>query len=269
MQILKLWNQEIRDFRLKFHPYYWNSKIRFRMDLVDGRIAVSEKYRFVYNRIPKSANSTVMRTLIQYENEAFALNYSSSEAKKNFYVKPSRLKFAHARKARTSYFSFTVVRNPYTRLASAYLDKIVRNQEQVRAVRKRMKLADDQPIPFTLFLDYLEQGGLKDDPHWARQCHLLPRVLGELDFIGHVETLDQDMHCIIKRIYGDVDQGEVKSWNPHGTSASEKLGHLFENETLIERARQLYLEDFKAFGYSDAFEDALLPPKYQRNGARN
>ncbi len=266
MQILKLWKREIRDFRLKFHPYYWNSNIRFRMDLVDGRIAVSEKHKFVYNRIPKSANSTVMRTLIQYENEAFASNYSSADAKKNFYVKPSRLKFANARKARNSFFSFTVVRNPYTRLASAYLDKIVRNEEQALAVRKRMKLADDQPIPFTMFLDYLEQGGLKDDPHWALQCHLLPRGLEELDFIGHVETLDQDMHWIIKRIYSDVDQGEVNSWNPHGTSASEKLGHLFENDALIQRARQLYQEDFNAFGYSDAFDDALLPPKNPRSG---
>lgn len=239
----------LQEVRLKMRPFYWGLDFKYRMEPVDSRIAVSTKYHFLYYRIPKSANSTVLRTLISYEDSDFASNYNSSLAKKKFYKRPSQLSYFTARKAKRSYFKFTVVRNPYSRLVSAFLQKIEANLPQTVHVRKQLGFTKDKPISFEQFVGYLENGGIYQDPHWAPQTLLLPQDRSLVDYIGRVESLTEDMNHIIKQIHPSKPFQGLCSYVSHQTNATEKLKKFYSTQDIINRIRTLYRQDFEMFGY--------------------
>lgn len=87
----------------------------------DDRGCVDTRLRFFCNRIPKSANSSVVINLAAVKT---GQDIPSVEAKK-LCTKPSQLKKTDVQ-ALDDFFCFVFVRNPYTRVLSAYLDKIER-----------------------------------------------------------------------------------------------------------------------------------------------
>lgn len=205
------------------------------------RTAVDRQRGFIYFRIPKAANSTVMVNLLNGE-----LVGPSKNAKRAF-ERVSSLSKEEVSTLTDRFFLFTVVRNPYSRVASAYLDKIVRGKRSAK-VRATLPPQDGGGIRFTDFCQYLKSGGVDQDPHWYRQVDLIPCGYDKLHFIGHVESLNNDLAHILREIGGKPAE-DSRSWEPHRTGADSQLKALYTQEC-IDAVSSVYADDFAAFGYS-------------------
>lgn len=224
---------------LPWRPFYRRYPFRSPASIrsADDRGMVDMELGFFCNRVPKAANSTVVTNLARLK---FGRDVDSPDAKKMF-ATPARLNRAEVERF-ASLFKFTVVRNPYTRTLSAYLDKIER-----RAVRAGKESS---------FRDFLLQAKktprfLYSNAHWAPQTALMLIPVEQFDFIGKVETLDQDLAEIKRRIRPDLEQ-PVTSFKRNATGAGDKLRHYYDDE-LIALVQELYRDDFSTFDYGTDF----------------
>lgn len=234
-RVLKTWMVLKSPFHREFPP-----PRRSMVYEIDKRIMVDRKRAFVYFRIPKAANSTVVYSLIPS-------SHTSKEAKRAL-PRASSLTRSEVSELSERFFLFTVVRNPYSRLASAYLEKIVR-AKRADKVARFLGRALTSHISFLDFCRYLNAGGIYEDPHWYRQCDLIPSGVGQLHFVGRVESLRKDLEEILRRVQGGPCD-TPRSWTRHATGATSRLKELYCAES-IEIVRDLYAHDFTAFGYSD------------------
>lgn len=184
------------------------------------------------NRIPKAANSSV---IVNLAYRRFGREIPSKEAKRLFRT-PSQLKASELDEL-ASLYKFAFVRNPYTRVLSAFLDKVDR-----RTQRK------GQEASFHEFLDRLENGELYSNAHWAPQVSLLLLPFEQFDFFGKTEHLDRDLGEVLKHLHTDIDDPRILSALGNATGASGKLTTYFDDETKA-RVDTLYRADFEAFGY--------------------
>jgi dermatan 4-sulfotransferase 1 len=218
------------------------------------RTAVSTGHKYIYVRIPKCANTTITNTLFMYDKGA-GLNGPTLKAhtiKRQFEtLRDTRKKNLESLK--NEYFIFTFLRNPYSRVLSAFLDKIHFRQHYAKSEYSKFMQhlgKKQQDISFDDFIGFLENGGLYKNPHWTPQISLLPFPPGDFDFIGKTERLSQDMNQVISRVYPD------KTWEglyqPEGRRRTNSSGLVsqYYNDSLVEKVYSLYKEDFDAFGFS-------------------
>lgn len=184
------------------------------------------------NRIPKAANSSV---IVNLAYRRFGREIPSKEAKRLFRT-PSQLKRTELDRL-PSLYTFAFVRNPYTRVLSAFLDKVDR-----RAQRK------GEEASFAEFLEYLENEGLHSNAHWAPQVSLLLLPFEQFDFFGKTEHLDRDLREVLEHVTTKVDDPRILSALGNATGASRLIDTYFD-EANKARVEQLYRGDFEAFGY--------------------
>ena len=163
----------------------------------------------------------------------------ASRAAKRMFTSPARLSAEEVVRF-DDLFKFTVVRNPYTRTLSAYLDKVER-----RAKR------DNRESSFRDFLLSLQRGKLYANAHWAPQSALMLIPVERFDFIGKVETLEQDLATIKRRIRPDLEQ-PLTSVMTNATGAGDRLRAYYDDE-LVALVQDLYRRDFTSFRYDTAF----------------
>lgn len=227
--------------RIRRSPFYARYPFASKVNIfsADGRGLVDHELRIFYNRIPKSASTSVVLTLC---NVRFGLEHKlgALKAKKSF-PRPSQLDKAQL-SALEGYFKCTFVRNPYGRVLSAYLNKVVYGHIVP------FSLAGQSEVPFGEFCRYLEDGGLYDDPHWAPQTSLLLLPLFKFDFIGQVETFQDDIQHVLIRIGIEDPTRVVVRHSNRPTEANARLHEYYDQDTR-ELIAKLYRDDFEAFGY--------------------
>lgn len=199
----------------------------------DDRGCVEFELGFFCNRIPKAANSSVMTALAQFKR---GHPVPSKEAKKLFRTPAALSPSEVARFDRL--FKFAMVRNPYARTLSAYLDKVER--------KARMH---DRASRFEDFVTYLENDGLYRNAHWAPQTALLLLPPERFDFFGKVERYAEDWAQVLRGLQG-LEPGAASTPGifDNATGANDKLARYY-TPALAERVARLYRADFAAFGY--------------------
>jgi len=202
----------------------------------DARGCVDLELDFFCNRVPKAANSSVVASLASLKLQR---QVGSREAK-HLFKRPSDLS-RDEMLVFSKLLKFTIVRNPYARTLSAFLDKVKRKQE---IGSWRGKEHD-----FYSFLLWLEQGKLLDNAHWAPQTSILLLPVAEFDFVGRVESLDRDLNYILRRLNGSAEGADINPVFSNATGAEEKLASFYCEKTanLVEK---LYHRDFELLGYS-------------------
>ena len=221
------------------HPLMRRYPLSMRRQLWN-RIFCSVEHRFIYFRIPKCANSTVSRTLAAQfgtyaEPSADDRGVHAKKMGKNFWR--ARV---YAEEDLARYYTFTIVRNPFARALSAYLDKIV---QRIPYAFRDLKL-ESQSISFQDFLGRLAEGHLHSNVHWMPQSSVIPVDWRKVDHIGRVESLDVDLQLVTQKIFGR--KCVVVSRQAGTTAAKEKLQTYYGPEE-IKLVRHLYAGDFKAF----------------------
>ncbi|HKL74843.1 MAG TPA: sulfotransferase family protein [Halanaerobiales bacterium] len=142
---------------------------------------ISDKHKFICVLIYKNAT----RTLREYF-------YFSAKYK-------AKLQDIKSLKRYKDYFIFTFVRNPYKRVLSCYLNKIINPPPHfIKQQLKPFGLIPNMSFDdFINFLCFNEKGKDRNDPHWTSQHKF---IKPGIDFIGKLEDFDKDFKIILNRI---------------------------------------------------------------------
>ena len=227
-------------------PFYRRFPYTGKMDLfkLDPRGAYSPVEPFFYSRVPKAANTTITQLL--HEQTSYRPPKARRVNPKYQFQRPLFMSKDEVKRLDDEAFKFTFVRNPYSRVLSAFLDKVGRRRHQGL---RFLAWADrhGQPQNFLGFCRYLEAGGLYLDMHCPPQVHILCIPLDRFDFIGHVETLDDDLQLVFRKVFGtQAPQQAVRAGTATGanTQLTEHYGE--EEQGIVNR---LYADDFERLGY--------------------
>ncbi len=148
------------------------------------------------------------------------------------------------------FLRITVVRNPYTRLASAWTNKIFLCEPQGIAVYLQIRgslpgFNKKCPISFEEFVCYLESKcDLSTcDPHWRRQVdHTFFSALN-FSCVARVEQLQDSLRAFAKHL------GLSKPLISDSKNESLRVTTTSYSEELAQRVYSLYRSDFEVLGY--------------------
>lgn len=216
------------------------------MDLfkLDPRGAYSPLEPFFYNRVPKAANTTITQAL--FNHTTYRPDRARRDHPKYQFQRPLFLSGHEVKRLETKAWKFTFVRDPYSRVLSAYLDKVGRKRHQGQRFLSWAE-RHHQPSSFLGFCRYLEAGGLFLDMHWAPQVSILCLPLELFDFIGRVESLDQDLGRVLETLFDVQLNSPLPRAGTH-TAANDKLTTAYGPEER-EIVNRLYADDFEKLGY--------------------
>lgn len=231
----------------KLMAWYYRSKIAKELGSRRGELALRSVYfprlRAIYIPVPKTAGSTVLATLLPADGSphlAGIVDHNTDESRnKMSAIHDLRGFWSSLHEAQV--FRFAFVRDPYTRVLSAYLDKIASGREPRFA--KWLGLPEGAS-----FLDFLrrisEQNVDAMNRHWRPQSALISSKV-KLDFLGRFEQFNQDFGRVLDRL--GVPDSAILLRRDHGTSAGDHRDLIGPAEgALIER---IYSDDFDRFGY--------------------
>ena len=170
---------------------------------------------------------------------------------------------------RNSYFSFVFVRHPFERLFSAYRNKLL--DPHVRMFREEFgsqilrmfrnglsekEYASGKDVSFTEFVNYIialhdQNNSGQFNEHWQLINTLCSPCMMKYNYIGKMETLEEDAEAILKQLGVD---NEIK-FPSHDGSYKHKTEDVMRSyysqipEATIKRLYEVYKGDFLAFGY--------------------
>ena len=224
---------------------------------------ISLKNNYMYIETPKVACSSIKRTLqsLEYENPDYQHADFVDVHKRDFspLLQPSQVEDFSSLIEKKDMYKFCFVRNPYSRLLSAYLDKIRGGKEQKMAVllQTGRDMTDyEADIPFHEFVDAVcDQPFSSMDIHWRPQYYQTFQDTIKYDFIGKFESFSDDFQKAIKHIAGDEQSTTqyLKSEARHATNASNVLSK-FYGVRLRRKVYKKYKIDFEVFGYGRKFQ---------------
>lgn len=156
-----------------------------------------------------------------------------------------------------NYFKFTLVRNPWDRLYSAYcfLKKGGFNQVDNLWAEKHLGQYDS----FESFvLGFLNKDSIKSKIHFIPQVDFILSHDGEclVDYIGYFERIEQDYHKIYQSIYGHPPAGLPQNNRTQNKSLS--YVEAYTSPLMIEKVAEIYKEDIEFLGYD--FENQNIQP---------
>lgn len=242
------------------------NKIIFRgMEVVHSNlnnsdaVAAFPELRVVFNRIKKSGNSTVTAFLAELSAEETGRRFISVRDVTKSALSPVRCSWREAQEMR-GYIYFTVVRNPYDRVLSAFLNKVALGEKGIDSRKPRFRAVPGwgqaTPEGFAKFVAFLDNGGLLHDRHWWPQRELLIIPPERFDLVGRLETLPEDMARLLTMTGRDPERARALE-KPHPLEASQPLKITgatakraqFYSPELEEVVQRLYARDFSSFGY--------------------
>lgn len=145
---------------------------------------------------------------------------------------------------------FTFARNPFVRVVSAYLNKIVAQEKaQWHTFVRRYKVDPVKVLPFDAFISHIAADTPEDlDPHWRPQSINIMYPFIRPNALGKLERMDEALPKIMSRFLG-TDIAETPRKAVHSTQAQKNfLGYLGNPET-VRKIIALYYDDFTYFGY--------------------
>ena len=239
-------------------------KTRFELDL-DTHISL--KHRYVYLMVGKAASSTVTYHLQCAEYRGTRYQPADVNSRQQSpHLAPFQLSQGQFGKIMTQrrYRKLTFVRNPYTRLLSCYLHRIVGMPEMnpsKKALIKRVRGIDPARLSFADFVAIVaDMENRQMERHWAVQHDAVLYPLIAYDFIGRQESLVEDLVKLEALLFGKpvFDRAALGSVNKAQmtTGAAAKLSEHY-TDRLAARVAERYALDFDTFGYSRDLGDAL------------
>ena len=100
--------------------------------------------------------------------------------------------------------SFTIARNPWTRLLSAYMGKVAADDHPGAArfslakMREWYGLSGSAPVSFGQFVRWLRNDESDDNAHWRPHEQQCAPSIHPYSMIGQIETLDADMLKLLR-----------------------------------------------------------------------
>lgn len=145
------------------------------------------------------------------------------------------------------YFKFTFIRNPYTRLESAYNFLKQGGMNEYDLDWSKKYLADVESFE-DFVLNHLDDSLMYSWHHFIPQAYYLQDECKEipLDFIGRFENINQDFNYVSRKILGFEKELPRKNQ----TIGTHKNDSPCMSKAVKEKIYKLYKEDFDLLGYS-------------------
>lgn len=217
---------------------------------------ISLRNAYVYFAVGKAANSTVKHHLYELEYAGTPFKTKSVHDRQSApLLSPFQLPDDMLEEVFNSpkFFRFSVVRNPYARILSCYLDRIVpANSAPYRQLVIAMGRSAGEAVSFEEFVRTIcQQKPFEQNNHWRLQVSEICMAATKCDFIGKQETFAQDMAQIWRKVAGGRPMPDFAKENlaPSITSAEKRLDEYYTPE-LVDLVRKAYREDFETFDYS-------------------
>ncbi|MGF1489031.1 MAG: sulfotransferase family protein [Prochloraceae cyanobacterium] len=261
-----------------------------KKNCVEAEFIIDRKYNFIYCPIAKVASSSMKRMAIELSDlknktEILKLPKESIHAYVSHTLTlAANYSYLEAMEILedSKYFKFVIVRNPWERLASAYLNKFVWNRDfqkpdltpkyikkVIQDVYNKQGLEPNyqRSITFREFVDYLcDTEDSKLNGHWCPQYLYLGKM--KYDLIGKVENLSQDFEYIKTKLNLEIDlpwtnktqkkqehhDRNYSDYRPLQLSELERLpgDRQLYTPDLIELVAQKYRQDIEMFDYNFA-----------------
>ena len=154
----------------------------------------------------------------------------------------------------TTFFKFVFVRELLQRLLSAYKDRLIKHSsttaEERQEIVQALRPQDFEPerknfVRFQEFIQYFSDNKTRN-AHWQQYEKLCHPCVINYDFIGHLETLEEDASFLLKMA------GVKGNFLPihNSTGPSEVLQYYSQVPTdYITRIGEQYRSDFEMFDY--------------------
>ncbi len=243
---------------------------------------VNVNKRYLYFEVPKAA-CTQMKVLLRLQEGAPAIKLFAGNLPET-----RREMFVHAREnvplpslvdvddatqkdvlESNDFLRLTIVRNPYTRLVSAWKNKVVPCEPGCERLYLEIKgrlpdLHAKALITFEEFVGYLETKCdlSNSDAHWRRQVDHL--FLGALNFshVGRIENLVASMNVLQEHL------GLPEPLTAGAKNVSAPISLATYSQDLANKVYVLYRQDFERFGYDrDSWRGSQSAAQMQPNTA--
>ena len=232
--------------------------LKINRDNLD-RVVFYPEHNIAFNRIAKSGNSSVLLYLNEAITGTFIHQGNYKQAKgKAMSAGKSLVEMSKSKKERATLKEisfFTVVRNPWTRTLSAFLDKIAYGpREKYGSIPG---FGDDSKAGFERFVAVLDSGGLHAKHHWKPQSEDLLLPTSQFKNICRLEHLSVELPDALAET-GLTLPSPLRLQQPHPiesnhlnkiSQASSKLQRYY-SPTTIRTVANLYSADFKLGRYS-------------------
>lgn len=221
--------------------------------------------RVLFVHIPKAGGTTVERGLQAAQ---------PAGRRRQFYGHTFLSSYQRELKDFDEYFSFTVVRNPFTRMVSAW-NYMRKNAHQSGykpywEILERNGCGIGNSSDFTRFCCAVQTTFQREPERVKNLLFLQPqtrllRLPGteegvDVDFVCKLETLTKDLRRMMvcaerSQSYPGLRQRLIRASGKHLNRSSHALPKTYYDAETIEIVRALYSDDFAAFGY-----DTSAPP---------
>jgi hypothetical protein len=209
---------------------------------------ISFKHRFIFFAVPKVASQSVI-LLLKTACQEVGFLHSKEPLSKLLENAPEISEF----------FKFAVVRHPFARLVSCYIDKIL----NINFKKKKMLNAAGLryiPTSFANFVDAVSLPSSSDrdaDQHWASQTGILSTRDGALlvDAVVHLEHLEAELAIIFKYlglkppVFNKVKNTRKQHIEMSGFDAERFDDAYFWTKSIEDKLLVRYANDYKNFGY--------------------
>lgn len=244
-----------------------------------GAMMVSERHKLFYIPVAKCACTSLKSMMVRLAGVAqpeialeLGVHLVTDRFNTGVQLKDKPIDQARDILASDEYFKFSVIRDPYERLVSAYLEKFVykrhsqRNLIHTRQVISAVQGTEDinlqKGISFDQFVEYiLQQDPFDLDPHWRPQ-HLyfkgvrhISRIF-RLDNIAELERYLLEHHDVTVKLGHENRTMKSDIYLPEAcTLPACEFDHReaikpdsFLASSHLEAIREYYREDFEFYG---------------------
>ncbi|XP_011668980.2 carbohydrate sulfotransferase 11 [Strongylocentrotus purpuratus] len=248
-------------------------------NLTDGQLSglsyiyAIPEFKLLYCSIPKVGCTSWKRLILNITGYADALAelekekgaLSVHETMQRIFQPLSKMDPGEAREVLKSYKKFMFVRNPYTRVLSAYRDKLILDKHSKwRDEMLEWMVTEDPQAAADVFLGrrnftfeeflrfYLSP--INNNPHWREYYRLCLPCLVSYDFIGKFETMAEDSRYILDTLFrGNSSVGLSKSNRVTNSSNNASLMDFYSRvpKDLLRRVSMYsgFTIDSKLFSY--------------------
>ncbi|WP_157961813.1 sulfotransferase family protein [Acuticoccus kandeliae] len=246
--------EQARTIEQSFRASYGRYAARYGRHRLNYKTNISARYRYVYVETAKVACSSIKQTLQSAEFGRPGLRYAHPQdvhrRELSPLLRPEQFAAVDVFTA-PDFFRFCFVRNPFSRLLSAYLDKIAGGKPQKAKILGALGRPEDDfshPVPFETFVAIVcDQDDEAMDLHWRPQSTETMIEDVRYDFIGRAERFEADFAAVLNRV--GIDPALYASrQDAHRTGADEKLRMHYTCE-MEQRVVRRFARDFALFGY--------------------
>lgn len=222
---------------------------------------VIPKHKLIYIEVPKAGCTTMKSFLARTVNGIDLENpLDYHERRKSGLLAPSDIGFQQfeALLHEPELLIFTVVRNPFARLRSCYLDKFAsldigdpKNAWLARQIVGRPR-KQERILSFERFVEQAcSTAATTRNPHWMPMSRIVPSVHPIM--VVKLESLTDGIRPILDRL------GCTENILQRPLNTTKPFGSVEWTGPMLQRVKEAYADDFLRFGYDiDSYGSAAV-----------